>query len=103
MEHQRPDDAEEEAEQGKSDDPPDKGCEAEPEHGPIGVQGCREHPVRSGPSKARDTTRGLVGYLGIGKWSLFQNWFKEKPEHKWKAGEKTKGWGRSGRDRHGHP
>lgn len=66
VEHQRPDDAEEEAEQGESDDPPDKGREAEPEHGPIGVQGRREHPV-SGPSKARGTTWGLVGYLGLGK------------------------------------
>lgn len=65
MEHQRPDDAEEEAEQGESDDPPDKGREAEPEHSPIGVQGRREHPVRSGPSKARGTTWGLVGYLGL--------------------------------------
>lgn len=78
MEHQRPDDAEEEAEQGKSDDPPDKGCEAEPEHGPIGVQGRREHAVRSGQRKARDTTWGLLGYLGLGKWSLFQSWYKER-------------------------
>lgn len=51
VEHQGPDDAEEEAEHRESDDPPEHGCEAEPEHGPIRVQGLRsrrEHPVGSG-------------------------------------------------------
>lgn len=86
MEHQGPDDAEEEAEHGESDDPPDHGREAEPEHSPIWVQGLggrREHPVGSGAQAGRGTQLGAwwdTWALGSGAFSRADSLYREEPE-----------------------
>lgn len=64
MEHQGPDDAEEETEHRESDEPPEHGCEAKPEDGPIRVQGlggCREHPVGTVPRQGKGYNIGPGG------------------------------------------